>query len=318
MPASRRSVKSFARTDSDRSVRPLPDSVEVPPLPRLNESGPSTKKDQPVVALKTIENDGESPTTLAYLAPSPLPTASTGGFEGVGKIALQSAALKSAFPQHDDKRLSHIAVTQPISGGNAPSPIVETPSPPRYSRYDPTTIDRKASAEPSRKVEQPRREPAYCSRYNVHDTDDGESIVESLHIRQEVSDLTEEVSPADRPKKQDERKPHKAVAPAKNSTTWKERFKRSLQAYDDPNASSHSLPRFHRIVEPAVLLLPILASFYLVGSAVIPFEWWRARFSIARVGLAGQSAESDDRIVEGEEVGLFGVWGWCVMNSEEV
>ena len=106
--------------------------------------------------------------------------------------------------------------------------------------------------------------------------------------------------------------------PIDTKLTWKERFQKSLQAYEDPNASSHSLPRFHRIVEPAVLLLPLLVSFYLVGSAIVPFEWWRAHLSIARVGLAGQSAESDDRMVEGEEIGLFGVWGWCVMNSDEM
>jgi hypothetical protein len=106
--------------------------------------------------------------------------------------------------------------------------------------------------------------------------------------------------------------------PIDTKLTWKERFQKSLQAYEDPNASSHSLPRFHRIVEPAVLLLPLLVSFYLVGSAIVPFEWWRAHLSIARVGLAGQSAESDDRMVEGEEIGLFGVWGWCMMNSDEM
>jgi hypothetical protein len=317
--ASRRSVKKFSLPSSSLAVIPAATAPPVPPLHRPTATEiPATSKSlaqklrSTSEATDPVETNIESPTVLAYLTPSPLQTAcSVGGFEAIGKIALGNSALKSGHPGDDRKSLSGLAPCPPDIERELPiftNPIGDAP--PRYSKQAPPPAVLSALAGDRVIADSERITQEVAHRRTSQTSEDRE--VENVDTK------IEPFSPIISDSKKNSMVQGSIEIPIDTKLTWKERFQKSLQAYEDPNASSHSLPRFHRIVEPAVLLLPLLISFYLVGSAIVPFEWWRAHLSIARVGLAGQSAESDDRMVEGEEIGLFGVWGWCVMNSDEM
>lgn len=94
-------------------------------------------------------------------------------------------------------------------------------------------------------------------------------------------------------------------------------FRRRI-GLDKPLETSHSIPLLHRIAEAALLLLPLLAAVYLLGSAIIPYEWWRTRLSIARIKLGESSASDQSDANDLVDIGLFGVWGWCVMSTESM
>ena len=326
---SRRSVKGFSRSGSNLTTRSdLETKQQRPPVPSLptcpaldlSEYSSSRLRDESVTpTIQHKQSSCESPTALAYLAPSPQKVSSPGGFEAIGQIALQSATLQSAFPR--DRSLPPNNSIHNTKGAELEASLgsLDDRKPPQYSGQPPGVANEKAPENWAKDLGQ-------IKTISVHGEEDESPELSDQESFDEVVKLSS--GAAQSPARGQSATSHLPTAKGKGSVkatslsetrlTWKERLQRSFQAYDDPNASSHSLPRFHRMVEPAVLLLPIIVSFYLVGSAIVPFEWWRARLSIARVGLAGQSAESDDRIVEGEEIGLFGVWGWCVMNSEEV
>jgi hypothetical protein len=277
-------------------------------------SSDETRVREKVTTVSGPETTTTPHTGLPYLAPSPLGVRSPDGFAAIGHLALQSSTHETP----------HNVFAMP----QAP-PAYNFASEPDYSASRTDTRCKIDDQYPS-SISHPRiqsdafvrdatgpKHPGLLLDGKEVDASCGGSI-ERLARLSMTSVAKSGIEPAPG-SSHDSHKPinNRDSSPA-TETTWSERLRIFVRVYDKSDDSSHSLPRLHRIMEPFLLLIPLLISLYLLGSAIVPFEWWRARLSIARMGLAGQSADSDERMVDGEEVGLFGVWGWCVLNSDEV
>ena len=319
---SRRSVKRLTiAPPSSPPTHPLP---ELPPvvqpdaaLARSQETSTSRDKNrmrQIVTSTCAPEPTMTPHTGLPYLAPSPLGACSPDGFEAIGHIALQSSTPQA----------SHNLVVIPQA---PPSYNVSEIA---YSMSRAETRSETADGCPSG-ISHPQMQRAATEVNTIGPKHPGLLPVDESKVvaarassmksptRLSMTSIAKSISDPAPQSAQEPRQPaNKIDSNPATETTWFERLRTFMRVYDKSDDSSHSLPRLHRFMEPFLLLVPLLISLYLLGSAIVPFEWWRARLSIARVGLAGQSADSDERMVEGEEVGLFGVWGWCVLNSDEV
>jgi hypothetical protein len=81
----------------------------------------------------------------------------------------------------------------------------------------------------------------------------------------------------------------------------------ACQAKDLTKRPTQEMGPVVRSIEAFFLLLPMLGSTYMLGSACMPYQWWRERLSIVRVPLASGKGES------GAEL-LLSLWGWCVLQ----
>jgi len=320
---SRRSVKrlTLAPPPSPPSL-PLP---ELPPLVHSDGASSRSQRDrggldgqrsqQPLNTTRAHAIPTTPMTGLAYLAPSPIGVSSPDGFEAIGQIALQSSSPDvahqgntpaQAFPAYQPKsELSYSSrkvVSQRESFSQCPPDF-------SYRQRQPEALLANATG-----PKHPGLGPAGAAQ-----SDAPQMLSAASAARASFYSVDKTAAKPNSHSAEESRDTFcKRDLSSATATTWSAKLRSFMKVYDKSDDSSHSLPRLHRIMEPFLLLVPLLISLYLLGSAIVPFEWWRARLSIARVGLAGQSADSDERMVDGEEIGLFGVWGWCVMNSDEV
>lgn len=96
---------------------------------------------------------------------------------------------------------------------------------------------------------------------------------------------------------------------------WSERFFRFLQVYTSGGAGG-TLPQIHRVLEPILLVLPIILGLYFLLTGVLPLDWWRAKLSIVRISMSGEHGDDDDAGVGNSSIGMLGVWGWCVKDPD--